>query len=81
MGTHVVAGQVIAYVGRMFTMSMLHFELYAGTQRGWLTDPRKKPFMRRSDLLDPTPLLDRLSRDVGRSHLPVQVLQSGGPVS
>ena len=80
-GTHVTAGQIIAYVGRMYTMSMLHFELYAGTQRGPLTDPRRKPFMRRSDLVDPTPLLDRLSREVVRSHLPVQILQSGGQLA
>jgi murein DD-endopeptidase MepM/ murein hydrolase activator NlpD len=81
MGSRVKAGQAIAYVGRMFTMSMLHFELYANTVRGPLSGHYHNDFKRRGDLLDPTPLLNRLSRDVGISSVPVRVLQSGGVVS
>ena len=65
------AGDVIAYVGKMHTTSMLHFELYAGTLTGPLTVRSNKPFCRRADLLNPTSLLDRLSRSIGVSTNPV----------
>jgi hypothetical protein len=48
----------------MFVNSMLHFELYAGTWNGNLTDKRNQPFQRRRDLLDPTSLLDTLAFDL-----------------
>jgi murein DD-endopeptidase MepM/ murein hydrolase activator NlpD len=55
----VKAGQVIGYVGKMPGLpSMLHFELYAGTGTGPLTDRERAPFMRRADLIDPTEFLD-----------------------
>lgn len=66
------AGDVVAYVGRMLTMSMLHFELYAGTLQGPLTVRANKPFQRRADLLNPTTLLDRLAQSVNQSGAPVQ---------
>jgi len=60
VGAQVKAGQVIAYVGKMETVaqSMLHFELYAGTGHGPLTDRERAPFMRRADVVDPAPFLD-----------------------
>jgi murein DD-endopeptidase MepM/ murein hydrolase activator NlpD len=60
LGSSVRSGQVIAYVGKMFHLSMLHFELYSGTGRGPLTDRSNKPFQRRNDLIDPTALLKSL---------------------
>ena len=36
----------------------LHFETYAGTAQGPLTDRENPPFMRRADLQDPTAFLD-----------------------
>jgi hypothetical protein len=60
-GATVTAGQLIAHVGKMFVDSMLHFELYAGTADGDLTNRSNPPYQRRSDLLNPTPMLDRLA--------------------
>jgi murein DD-endopeptidase MepM/ murein hydrolase activator NlpD len=60
-GAVVTAGQLIGHVGKMFVDSMLHLELYAGTAEGNLTDRSNSPYQRRADLLDPTPLLDRLA--------------------
>ena len=59
-GAKVVAGQVIGFVGKMQTVpqSMIHFELYAGTGKGPLTDRARPPFMRRADLIDPTAFLN-----------------------
>ena len=64
MGSAVSSGQVIAYVGKMLTLSMLHFELYSGTGSGPLTDMSNKPHMRRGDLIDPTVLLKSLMADM-----------------
>ena len=60
IGSAVKAGQVIAFVGKMKTVSqsMLHFELYRGDGHGPLTDRNHPPFSRRSDLIDPAPFLD-----------------------
>ena len=60
-GQQVKRGEVIARVGKMIHIqqSMLHFELYAGTAIGPLTDRARPPFMRRADLQDPTEFLDR----------------------
>lgn len=60
LGSSVSSGQVIAHVGKMFHLAMLHFELYSGAGRGPLTDRNNKPFQRRSDLIDPTTLLKSL---------------------
>jgi murein DD-endopeptidase MepM/ murein hydrolase activator NlpD len=77
----VKGGQVIAYVGKMLTMSMLHFEVYANTLNGPLTARRNKPYQRRADLVDPTALLDRLARDLLRSSNPVTLTASADGVS
>ena len=59
-GVAVKSGQVIGYVGKMQTVpqSMLHFELFSGKANGPLTDRSHGPFMRRSDLVNPTAFLD-----------------------
>jgi murein DD-endopeptidase MepM/ murein hydrolase activator NlpD len=59
-GQKVSRGQIIAKVGRLkhITQSMLHFEMFGGDEDGALTDRSNKPYMRRSDLLDPTSYLD-----------------------
>lgn len=68
------AGDVIARVGKMYSMSMLHFELYAGTGSGPLTaHGSRSQFKRRSDLLNPTSFLDSLRGNVGASHRPIIV--------
>lgn len=58
VGTEVNAGQLIAFVGKMYHDSMLHFELYSGTASGALTQRSNPPYQRRSDLLNPTPYLE-----------------------
>lgn len=57
-GSRVLEGQLIAYVGKMYVHSMLHFELYEGTANGGLTVRGNPPYQRRSDLVDPTSFLD-----------------------
>jgi murein DD-endopeptidase MepM/ murein hydrolase activator NlpD len=64
IGSSVIAGQLIAYSGKITfddgtVMQMLHFELYSGKEKGPLTDKNNPPYMRRNDLLDPTDLLDK----------------------
>jgi murein DD-endopeptidase MepM/ murein hydrolase activator NlpD len=60
-GDRVRAGDLVAYVGRLDSgSSMLHFELYSGKGRGPLTVRANPPFQRRSDLVDPTSLMDEL---------------------
>ncbi len=62
VGSDVKRGQLIAYVGRLRSGShMLHIEMYTGTESGRLTVRRNKPYQRRSDLTDPTPILDGAS--------------------
>lgn len=58
VGSKISKGQVIAYVGKMYVDSMLHFELYRGDGTGRLTQRNNPPFQRRSDLINPTPFLD-----------------------
>lgn len=61
-GASVKKGQVIGYIAKMTGgSSMLHFECYSNSQlTGQLTDKSKSggKYKRRSDLLDPTNLLD-----------------------
>jgi murein DD-endopeptidase MepM/ murein hydrolase activator NlpD len=59
-GVAVKEGDVIAYVGKMYVDSMLHFEMYSkeGGATGGLTVRANLPFQRRSDLVDPTSFLD-----------------------
>ncbi|MFO1485949.1 MAG: peptidoglycan DD-metalloendopeptidase family protein [Verrucomicrobiaceae bacterium] len=76
-GDRVVGGQPIALVGHLVGISvpsdMLHLELYDKTAHGPLTTsaangavaPNGRPFMRRKDLIDPTPRLNRW-----KDHLP-----------
>ncbi|WP_413291469.1 peptidoglycan DD-metalloendopeptidase family protein [Bdellovibrio sp. HCB337] len=59
-GKIVKAGQEIGRIGKVSSgccLPMLHFELYKGTTAGSLTRYRRPPYDRRSDLMDPTPLL------------------------
>lgn len=56
VGTPVEPGQVIAKVAKM-GQTMLHFELYRGTDAGNIFSNRP-PHYRRKDLMDPTRLLD-----------------------
>lgn len=63
-GTQVKAGEVIAKVGKMFVDSMLHFELYSGQASGPFTQRGNGKFQRRSDLVDPTSLLEQLAREL-----------------
>jgi murein DD-endopeptidase MepM/ murein hydrolase activator NlpD len=58
VGSKLKEGDVIAYVGKMYKDSMLHFELYEGTATGRLSDKSNKPYNRRKDLIDPTDYLD-----------------------
>jgi murein DD-endopeptidase MepM/ murein hydrolase activator NlpD len=59
-GAPVKRGQLIGYVGQLqgLNMSMLHLEIYSGAANGQLTVDTNLPFKRRSDLIDPTPILD-----------------------
>lgn len=71
VGDTVTAGQHIAQVGHLVGISvpsdMLHFEMYSGTASGSLTDKSSSSakradgvsYQRRSDLIDPTPYLNR----------------------
>ena len=62
-GEHVRAGDIIAYVGRLDSgSSMLHFELYSGSASGSLTVRGNPPYQRRHDLVNPSTLVDELSR-------------------
>lgn len=68
-GSIVKGGDVIAFVGKMFIDSMLHFETYTqpyGT--GGLTNRKNQPFQRRADLQNPTSLLDRLTHDLASTN-------------
>ncbi len=59
-------GTRIAKVGKLVGIRvespMLHFELYAGTATGGLTDYNNPPYFRRKDLLDPTKHLQQWSK-------------------
>jgi murein DD-endopeptidase MepM/ murein hydrolase activator NlpD len=65
-GSVIKGGQLIAYVGRMHHSSMLHFELYQGSNTGPLTQRSNTPYQRREDLLDPTPYLGEWERNLPR---------------
>jgi len=60
-GAAVRKGQLLGYVGELqgLNMSMLHLEVFSGAASGGLTVQGRTPFMRRPDLVDPTPILDR----------------------
>ena len=65
-GTKVTEGQQIGDVGDLvgLDLSMVHFEMYSGAASGPLTVPSNTPFMRRSDLIDPTAHLDQWAAQV-----------------
>ncbi|MGX7709345.1 peptidoglycan DD-metalloendopeptidase family protein [Methylobacterium sp. Gmos1] len=60
IGAQVHEGDQIGEIGDLIglSLSMLHFEMYDGTAAGPLTVPSNTPYMRRSDLIDPTGYLD-----------------------
>lgn len=55
---HVKRGDVLGHVGKVGKGNMLHFEMFAGTIGGPLSQKWNPPWNRRKDLLDPTPFLD-----------------------
>jgi murein DD-endopeptidase MepM/ murein hydrolase activator NlpD len=67
IGTRVTEGDKIGEVGDLdgLDLSMVHFEMFSGTASGPLTVKSNPPFMRRSDLIDPTPFLDQWAAQVG----------------
>ena len=59
-GTLVQQGQIIGEVAQANNEKkthMLHFEMFADTQSGDLSDPSNKPYERRGDIYDPQPYL------------------------
>jgi murein DD-endopeptidase MepM/ murein hydrolase activator NlpD len=65
IGSKVKKGQKIGSVGKLTNLkiSMVHFEMYSGKAKGPLTVAGRPPFMRRSDLMDPTSHLDKWSKE------------------
>jgi murein DD-endopeptidase MepM/ murein hydrolase activator NlpD len=70
VGSEVKKGQVIAYIGILQLKpprSMLHIEMYKGTESGRLTPYPKSNiyniYCRRADIFDPTSTLDGAKRD------------------
>lgn len=62
VGHKVTQGQPIGYVGTVNSgccSPMMHFELYSGRENGPLSQPWRRGFQRRGDLMDPTPYLLR----------------------
>ncbi len=55
-GERVLKGQHIGFIG---SLDMLHFELYSNKSQGPLTQVNAGKYWRRSDLIDPTPLLKK----------------------
>lgn len=86
-GDRVIAGQPIASVGHLENISvpsdMLHLEIYTKTEHGPLTTsaaaglsaPNGRPFMRRKDLVDPTPYLNRWKDNLPGSIVPPLVAE------
>lgn len=60
VGDKVKEGDKIGEVGDLegLDLAMVHLEMYRGNVTGPLTVPANTPFMRRSDLIDPTSRLD-----------------------
>jgi len=58
-GSIITLGQLIGTVANLsLNKSMLHFEMYSGSATGPLTNRDNLPYMRRSDLIDPTHFLN-----------------------
>ena len=60
-GANVKKGDVIGYVGKLTSSSMLHLELYSKASTGSLTG--QGPYKRRADLMNPGPFLDAASME------------------
>jgi len=59
VGSLITQGQLIGTVADLsLNTSMLHFEMYSGSATGPLTNRNNLPYMRRSDLIDPTHFLN-----------------------
>ncbi|WP_075188398.1 peptidoglycan DD-metalloendopeptidase family protein [Teredinibacter haidensis] len=60
-GATVKKGQLVGKIGKLqgLNMSMLHLEMYSGKENGRLTVKSNLPYKRRSDLIDPTSILDK----------------------
>ena len=59
-GSIITQGQLIGTIAKMpgYKQTMLHFEMYSGNATGPLTNKANPPYMRRSDLIDPTHFLN-----------------------
>ena len=58
-GSFITQGQLIGTVADLsLNKSMLHFEMFSGSATGPLTNRANLPYMRRSDLIDPTHFLN-----------------------
>ena len=83
-GAKVARGQMIGYLGKVNSnccSPMLNFELYSGTATGPLTQDRK-PYQRRSDLINPTSSLQAWERQsFGESYIYKKGELRGVPVS
>jgi murein DD-endopeptidase MepM/ murein hydrolase activator NlpD len=74
VGSRLKEGDPIAFVGKMFRDSMLHFEMYEGTATGGLSNG-SKPYHRRKDLMDPTEYLDNcILRNVLTAKLEIEAM-------
>jgi len=82
-GKRVREGDQIGDVGDLLglNLSMVHFEMYSGSASGPLTVPSRPPYMRRSDLIDPTPYLDKWAKleELVDTARPLLRLGSKGP--
>lgn len=72
IGSKVKQGQHIGYVGHLVfssgnSMSMLHLEMYDKSATGNLTNTNNLPYKRRSDLVNPTSILDQASKNLSGS--------------
>jgi murein DD-endopeptidase MepM/ murein hydrolase activator NlpD len=75
VGSKLKEGDPIAFVGKMYRDSMLHFEMYEGTATGGLSDRSNKPYNRRKDLMDPTEYLDAcILRNVLTAKLEIEAM-------
>lgn len=81
-GTRVREGDQIGEVGDLIglSLSMVHFEMYSGAASGALTVPSRAPYMRRSDLIDPTSFLDEWAglENLANANQPILRLGSKG---
>lgn len=77
-GAAVKKGETVGFVGQLTNSSMLHLELYSGSEAGSLTNRNNPPFQRRADLLNPTDFLKAASMNVSDRPQPAPVPASDG---